>query len=290
MRRKIWEILDGSGLSGRLGRIFNVLILLLIFLNVIAVALETVESLLAEWKTAFFVFELGSVAVFSVEYLLRLWSCTVDRNYPGAIKGRLKWIFSPMAIVDLVAVLPFFLPMLIVIDMRFLRALRLLRFFRLLKVGRYARSLRVMRQVVMRRREELLITVFALTLCLMVSSSTIYYLEREAQPDKFSSIPQALWWSVATLSTVGYGDVYPVTAGGQFFAALVAIAGIGLFGLPAGILASGFMEVVEERKERKKRAREGPKPEPKANPADHGAGMSCPHCGKGIRLEASSAS
>jgi len=166
-----------------------------------------------------------------------------------------------MALVDLLAILPFYLPMLLPIDLRFLRALRLMRLFRLLKMGRYVKSLRLMRHVLARRKEELLITLFSVLLLLVLSSSLMYFIEREAQPDKFASIPAAMWWGIATLTTIGYGDMYPVTALGKILGGFIALLGIGLFALPAGILASGFAAEIQQR--------------------DH-PGKRCPHCGERI--------
>ncbi|MCA8924230.1 MAG: ion transporter [Planctomycetes bacterium] len=269
-RAQIWRILDGQPDSSA-AVVVSLSILALIVLNVAATMLETVDSIQAEFATAFEVFEVCSVCVFTAEYLLRLWSCTSTEEFQRPIVGRLRWMLTPMALVDLVSVLPFFLRAL-TLDMRFLRALRLLRFFRLLKIGRYARSMRILRRVVTSKKEELLITGFLLGVTLILAASVVYYVERDAQPDKFSSIPESMWWAVATLSTVGYGDTYPITTLGRICAGMIAIAGIGLFGLPAGIVASGFLEEVEAEKQRKARA------EPLKD------GHACPHCGEPIRV------
>jgi len=271
-RAQIWRILDGEPDSSA-AVVVSLAILGLIVLNVGATMLETVEWIHARHAMAFEVFEILSVCVFTAEYLLRLWSCSSTLEFRRPVVGRLRWALTPMALVDLLAVLPFFLRALAV-DMRFLRALRLLRFFRLLKIGRYARSLRILRRVVTSKKEELLITGFLLVVTLILAGSVVYYVERDAQPDKFSSIPEAMWWAVATLSTVGYGDTYPVTTLGRLFAGIIAIAGIGLFGLPAGIVASGFLEEVESEKQRKRLAT--------ARPGS--TGHACPHCGGPIEI------
>ncbi|MEZ6187408.1 MAG: ion transporter [Planctomycetota bacterium] len=268
-KAQIWRILDGEPDSSA-AVVVSLSILALIVLNVAATMLETVEWIHAQHAMAFEVFEVLSVCVFTAEYLLRLWSCTSTPDYRDPVVGRLRWMLTPMAIVDAVAVLPFFMRIFSV-DMRFLRALRLLRFFRLLKIGRYARSMRILRRVVTSKKEELMITGFLLCVTLILAGSVVYYVEHDAQPDKFASIPESMWWAVATLSTVGYGDTYPITTLGKVFAGIIAIAGIGLFGLPAGIVASGFLEEVE----REKRGERPPAPE---------GGHACPHCGEPIQI------
>lgn len=303
-----WQILNGAKIRTPASRIFNWCILTLIVVNVVAVTLETVEPIRARYEAQFYAFELISVIVFTCEYLVRLWCVpagarvTLARLTEALAGGdpeeiaareadhaeelelsgkRLRWARTPMALVDLIAVLPSFIPALFGVDMRFLRALRLFRFFRLLKVARYSRSLRRFRLVLREKKEELLLSFFVLMLCLLLSSSLMYYVERDAQREAFASIPHAMWWAVATLSTVGYGDIYPVTALGRILSAVIAILGIGLFGLPAGILASGFMDEVDKGKGKSK----GPLGTPPAPaPLPPPTGLGCPHCGKSIQL------
>lgn len=201
------------------------------------------------------------MATFTIEYLLRLWSCTVDSRFRNPVLGRIRFALRPLLIIDLVAILPFYLPIIIPFDLRFLRALRLIRILRMLKMGRYSESLRLFASVLKSKKEELVIAVFVTFILLIVSSSLMYFVENEAQPENFSSIPDAMWWGVATMTTVGYGDVYPVTPVGRFLGAIIAILGIGMFALPAGILASGFVEEIQKRR------------------TGH---IRCPYCGKNI--------
>ena len=259
MRKRTFEIIEGG--DDPTARAFQLFIMTLISINVVAVVLETVEGFSVRYETLFHTFELFSVIVFTGEYLLRIWSCVEREGFAGPLKGRLRFSFTPLAIVDLLAILPFYLPMIFPIDLRLLRGLRLFRLFRLLKMGRYSQSLKTVGAVLKAQKEELMITVFAVLILLVFASSLLYFVEHQAQPDEFSSIPHSMWWAVAALTTVGYGDMLPITPLGKFLGAIIAFLGIGIFALPAGILASGFNEVIQKRKA-----------EPKT----------CPHCGKDV--------
>lgn len=261
VKNRIFGILEIASAGDLPSRIFDVFIMTLISLNVVAVILETVKSLSSRFMFFFRAFEVFSVAVFTIEYLLRLWTCTIDRRFNHPIIGRIRFAVTPLALVDLMAILPFYLPMIIPFDLRFIRALRLFRLFRLFKMGRYSESLKTLGNVLRAKKEELLITIFAVLILLVIASSLMYFVEREAQPQAFSTIPAAMWWGVATLTTVGYGDVYPITGIGKFLGAIIAILGIGIFALPTGILASGLVEVIQKRQVKRR---------------------ICPHCGKDI--------
>jgi len=226
LRTRAWSILEVACPEDKVSRYFDIFIIILIALNVLAVVLETVDSIATPLGPFFSAFEFFSVIVFSIEYLARLWSCVASKKYQGALSGRLRWARSPMAIVDLLAVLPFFLPF-FGADLRFLRALRLFRLFRILKLGRYSQSILLIQKVVSRNKEPLVITSFTMLLLLILSASTMYFIEHPHQPAVFPSIPATMWWAIATLTTVGYGDVYPVTGAGRLLGSLVAIFGIG---------------------------------------------------------------
>lgn len=270
MKRRVHEILEVAAPGDRTGRILNLSLMLLIILNVTAVILETVRELHTHYDVFFSVFDLFSVAVFSIEYLLRVWSCTADERYAASpVRGRIRYMKTPMAIIDLVAILPFYLP-LVLVDLRFVRAIRLFRLFRLFKMARYSESMRTLGRVLTLKKEELLVTLFTLLILLIFSSSMVYYVERESQPEVFTSIPAAMWWGVVTLTTVGYGDVYPITPIGKFIGALVILVGIGMFAFPAGILASGFVEEVHSRREGEKGV------------CEVEVIAICPHCGRRI--------
>lgn len=233
------------GAGGRAGFYVDYAIMLLIIANVIAVMLETVDPLFAAFGREFYLFEVASVAIFTVEYLGRLWAATEHSEYSHPLWGRLRYAVSPYMIIDLLAVLPFYMAALI--DLRFLRALRLFRFLRLLKLTRYSESLKLFVRAIRMKRDELIITSVVGTIVLLVSTSMMYFAERAAQPEVFTSIPMTLYWGVITLTTVGYGDVTPVTPLGQALGMVVAITGIGIFALPASIMASGFIEAARDR-------------------------------------------
>lgn len=231
----------------------------LIGLNVLAMVLESIARVKAVAPRAFLVVEYASVGIFTVEYLLRLWSRVEGPGYNGAVRGRLRFAITPMALIDLLAIAPFYLPF-TRMDLRFVRLVRMMRIFRIAKLGRYSRSLQIMQQVMLAKKEQLISTTFILMLLLIIAASLLYFTENGAQPEVFSSIPAALWWAVVTLTTVGYGEIFPVTVLGKVIGSVVAILGIAVFALPTGILGAGFVEELS----RDKRA------------------TRCPHCGKEI--------
>ena len=256
-KRRVHGILDLARVGDWASRAFDVFIITLILLNVAAFILQSVRAIDSRCPGLFYGFEVFSVVVFTVEYVLRVWSCTVSPKYVHPLKGRLRFMVTPMAIIDLLAFLPFYLPFL-GLDLRFIRVIRLFRLFRVAKLGRYSQAVKTFGRVLRAKKGELVIALVVLTIVLLFASSLMYYAERDAQPDEFSSIPASMWWAVCTLTTVGYGDAYPLTPLGKLAASIVAILGIGIFAMPAGILASGFVEEFESRKKK----------------------TVCPHCGK----------
>ena len=229
----------------RFGLIFDRFMIALILLNILAIMLETVASINASYENIFYYFEVFSVTVFTIEYMLRVWSCTEDKDndYSNPITGRIKYIMSPMAIIDLLAFLPFYLTMFFAIDLRILRILRMLR---LLKLTRYSEALSVVWAVLTKQRRALTAAFFIMLVALLFTSSIIYLFEHEVQPEKFSSIPESMWWALATLTTVGYGDVTPITNGGKLFAGMTMILAIGLAALPIGVIATGFANEIQK--------------------------------------------
>jgi len=284
--------------NNKLGRSIDTAIIVLIAISIVAVILESDRDLEKDYRTAFVAFEWFSSILFSIEYVLRVWTCTCDERYAHPIKGRLRYVVSPMALVDLVAILPFYLTFIKGLDLRVVRAIRLLRLFRLFKIGRYAEAFRQLSTVFSSKKEDLAITFFVMMLMLVMASSVMFFAENEAQPDKFHSIPSAMWWGVATLTTVGYGDVFPITPIGKFFGAIIALLGVGIVAMPAGIIAGGFNEALQERKDqRRQQARQQAQQEQeKAQKEAEESGVMpvapagacvCPHCHKPIVLAAS---
>lgn len=240
----IWNLLEQHEEENVLGTLLQRFLMVLILLNIAAFILETEPALMATYAGAFHAFDALSVGIFTVEYLLRVYAAPAASAYSGRW-GRVRYLFSPMGLVDLLAILPFYLSFM-VYDTRILRLLRVLRIIRIMKSVRYFRALSRIMEVTRHKSEEL-ISSLVIIFCLMIFTSTIiYYAEHEAQPEAFSSIIASMWWSVATLTTVGYGDIYPITTVGKLFGAVSAIFGVGLFAIPAGIIASGFSETHDQ--------------------------------------------
>lgn len=249
LRDQVYDVLDVSGPSDHVGRMFGRALAALILMNVAAVVFESVPTIGLQYRAFFRAFEGFSVAIFSIEYLLRLWSCTADPKYSDPILGRLRFAFSAYGLIDLLAVLPFYLPALATVDLRVVRMFRLFRLIRVFKLARYSDSVSLLGRVIYQAREELAIVLFTVFMLLVVLSTLMYSVENVAQPEKFASIPEAMWWGIVTLTTVGYGDIFPVTSAGKVLSGLLALLGIGLFALPTGIISSGFMEELARRRQ-----------------------------------------
>ena len=249
LRKRTAELLERDLYNDRPSRIINLILILLISLNVIAIFLETVDSIYAQYQQAFNYFEIFSVLIFTVEYLARVWSSIdlEDADETSPIMGRIRYMFSPIALVDLFAILPFYLSLYWAIDLRFLRVLRLLRLF---KLTRYSPALGALLDVVQKEADALLAALVVLLMMLVISAGGIYLLENELQPETFGSMPDSMWWAIVTLTTVGYGDVIPITTMGKMFGGFIGLIGIGMIALPAAILASGFAENIRERKQK----------------------------------------
>ena len=209
---------------------------------------ESHESVRKSFGDFFYFFELVSIVIFSLEYLYRI-SYSFAHN---GLKGVLNYIFSFFGLIDLISILPFYLNQFINLDGRFLRILRLFRLTRIFKFGRDSNSLKLFTKALVSVREQLLFTLFLSALTILFSASAIYYLENEAQPDKFSSITESVWWATISLATVGYGDVYPITVGGKIFATIISLVGIGVVAIPTGVISASFVEeIYKERLKRK---------------------------------------
>lgn len=249
LRKHLYKLLNLE--LGTYSQIVDYSLLFLILLNCISIILQSVPSINAAYAAQFQQFEFFSVLIFSVEYVARLWIAVENPAYSAPIAGRFRFICSWGALIDLLAILPFYLSF-IAIDLRFIRVFRLLRILRLLKIARYLNALDMISLVVKRRKEHLLITVLLVMFMLVISSTIIYFIESPVQPARFSSIPETMWWGVATLTTIGYGDMYPITPIGKVIGSIISILGIGLFALPTGILTSGFAEELSAREKKER--------------------------------------
>lgn len=250
LKQKIYYIFEGEHEDYQnVTKRFDTFMMLLIFLNVVTFTIETVDFIHQRFGNAFKIFENISIVIFTLEYLIRLWCITEDKRYRHPIWGRLRFMFTAVALIDLVAFLPAYLPFIFPVlhnDFRIVRAFRLFRLFRLLKLWRYSASIRLLVKIIMTKKEDLQVIFFTIFLLLIVAASLMFMIEKEQQPEKFSSIPQTMWWAVSTLTTVGYGDVYPETSLGKALGSFIALLGIGLFALPAGIISAGFMQEIDK--------------------------------------------
>jgi voltage-gated potassium channel len=199
---------------------------------------------------------------------MRLYVSDLTHPTGSRIKSAFHFIFSVSGLVDLLAILPFYIPMLIRVDLRFLRILRLTRFLRVLKVNRYNNSLLLIGAVMKEKKHELAVTGFVTLLILFIASFLMFHVEGAVQPEKFSSILQSFWWAIATLTTVGYGDVYPVTGLGKIISGFMAVLGIGLVALPTGIIGAGFMSKIEKESIDSEKVND----------------VKCPHCGEKVKV------
>lgn len=270
LRKRVHQALDFEKDDLALDRFVGFAILSLIALNVVAVIVESIPGIYRTYRVYFDAFELFSLAVFTLEYLLRIWSCVEERAPGSPMRERLRYLVSPLGLIDLMAILPFYLSggldpfQGLQNSMRSARVFRLFALFRVLKISRYSRAFTTLGRVIQLRREELVISAALGSMLLLCSSALMYLLERQANPDDFSSIPKSMWWGITTLTTVGYGDSTPTTPTGKLVAGFIQILGLVMFAIPAGVLAGGFSDELQRQR--------------------HEAGdASCPHCGGSLR-------
>ncbi len=246
-KENLYRILESGHADDIPSRAFDWAMVVLILGNVAAITLETVDSVRAEWSGLLWWVEVVTVGLFTVEYFARLWVSDHHLHLRrfGAIRARLRYAFSPFAVIDILAIAPFYLGMILATtDLRVLLVLRLLR---LLKLARYSPALASLGRVLSEERRALGAAVFVMLVLLTVAATAMYHAERHAQPEVFGSIPDAMWWAMATLTTVGYGDVVPVTTIGRLIGGVVMVIGIGMFAIPIGIIASGFSSEIHRR-------------------------------------------
>lgn len=241
LKKKVFAVIESSADGGAAGRLFDLSLLTLIVVNLILVIADTFD-IPQGLLSAFNAVEAFSVIVFTIEYILRVW--TADLLYPGMpkAKARLKYVFTFMALIDLLAVLPFYIPFLIPVDLSILKTLRIVRLLRLFKVSRHTNTFAAIGEVFRKRIVQLLSSMLMIFLLMVITSVLMYNVEHAAQPEKFDNAFSSFWWAIATLTTIGYGDIYPITIAGQVLNGIFAFLGIGFVAIPTGIISAGFVE------------------------------------------------
>ena len=229
MKEKLRVIVEES--DTKLGKLFDLVVQFLVVISLLSFSLETLPNLSKNQIFILKLIEIVIITIFSLEYLLRIF----------VANKKFKYIFSFYGLIDLLTILPFYLSL--TIDLRSLRALRLLRLFRILKLVRFNKAINRFQEALKIAREEIIIFIFATCIVLYLSSVGIFFFENAIQPDKFSSVFHSLWWAIVTLTTVGYGDIYPLTLGGRIFTFFILILGLGVVGIPAGLIASALTAV-----------------------------------------------
>lgn len=249
LRKKVYTLLYPVPGVSRLHHYVDNFFVWTVLLSVVLIILESVKSIEHQFHAEFMLLDAITVAIFSIEYVLRLSAIPEDPDYASGISGRLRYMKSGSALIDLIAVAPFYLESLLghLFDLRFMRVFRLIR---LLKLTRYTGSLRTLRTVIARESSILSAAGFLMLLLVLLAASLGYLFEHDAQPDKFENIPQSIYWAVITLASVGYGDLSPITPIGRFMTIILAIVGVGIFALPAGVLASAFSDQLHLERER----------------------------------------
>jgi len=252
IRKRIFEIIEKAEDGDTESAVFDWFLIVLILLNILAVIFSSFSNVNSRYNNFFTIFEFASVLFFTIEYLLRIW--TAPYKFPPSTKSKfppffsyLHFVFSFMGIVDLCAILPFYLPF-VIIDLRILRIIRLFKLLRVIKLIRYNKSFDLIGRVFKNEKDKLFMTIFTVVILLLLASSIMYSVENAVQPNAFPNIPATLWWAVVTLTTVGYGDVYPITVMGKLLSGIISILGIILIAFPSGIISSGFIIEYEKKK------------------------------------------
>ena len=246
LRHRVYLVLEQGLIGDRLSIAVDRALMLLIVTNLVAVALESVPELHSQYATAFVTIELFSLVVFSIEYALRLWAAVEHgpHRHLNALRARLKYALSPSGIIDLIAVLPFWFALVLPDDLRLLVVFRIVRFF---KIARYSPAMRSLLDVLYRERRALFGCLVITLGTALVAAALMHLAESKVQPDKLGTIPDALWWAIVTIGTIGYGDVVPITALGKLIATGTIFAGLIMMALPIGIIATAFAEQIHRR-------------------------------------------
>ncbi|EHE99988.1 ion transporter [Enterocloster citroniae] len=259
MKKRIFEIIQSANTGDIASKIFDLFIMLLVIINSITIMIDTF-SLPQNFKTTIRIIDTSTSIIFSIEYALRIWTAPFLFPNKSNTKARIRYIFSFMAIIDLLAILPFYLPMLIPFNLKSLRLLRLTRLLRIFKMNRYTNALYKVGAVFKAKASQLISSMLVVVMLIILSSILMFNIENTAQPEAFTNIFDSMWWAVATFTTVGYGDIYPITVAGKLLSTIIAFLGIGLVAVPTGIISAGFVEQIDKHDDDKKHY--------------------CPYCGK----------
>ena len=247
-RQRVYALLNPTEYSGKLQEMLDSFVVWWVFISVVAVVLESVESIHYVLNVQFIIVDAVAVFIFSMEYIFRLYSIAEDPNFKGGVRGRIAYAKTPIVIIDFLAIVPFFLESMLgqLVDLRFLRIFRLMR---LLKLTRYTSSTDTLVKALKREWPVIGASTFIMLLLVVLTASLGYLFEHAAQPDKFENIPQSIYWAVVTLASVGYGDISPVTPVGRLMTIIMALVGIGIFAVPAAILSSAFNDQLHKDRE-----------------------------------------
>ncbi len=268
-KKQVFYVLQPSKKGNDLSKFIDIFLIFIILLNTCIVYSYTFplsESLLDTLSKI----EVFSVIIFTLEYLLRLWTADVFYNYMPAWRARRAYAFSLLAAIDLLAVLPFYLPMVFPVDLTVLKLFTIFRFFQIFKLTRYTSSMRNIGLVLRRKASQLITSILVIGMIITIVSLIMYHIEHDAQPDKFESAFSGMWWAISTLTTVGYGDIYPITTFGRFMAGIISFLGIGFVAVPTAIISSGFIEQMNTKRNTRRKIKEY---------------HYCPHCGKPLSDE-----
>ena len=266
IKRRIFEIIQSASVGDLPSKVFDLFIIFLVLINSITIMMDTF-SLPQNIKGIIRIIDFSTSIIFSIEYALRIWTAPFLYPNKSSIMARIRYLFSFMAIIDLLAILPFYLPMLISINLKSLRLLRITRLLRIFKMNRYTNALYKVAAVFKAKSSQLISSMIVVIMLIILSSILMYNIESTAQPEAFTNIFDSMWWAVATFTTVGYGDIYPITIPGKLLSTIIAFLGIGLVAVPTGIISAGFVEQIEKS---------APKEE------QHSEKHYCPYCGKSI--------
>lgn len=263
IQKRIFEIIQSANDGDLASRLFDLFIMFLIIINSVTIMVDTFQ-LPNNLKTIVQTIDISTSIIFSIEYLLRIWTAPLLYPHMNSFYARIRYILSLMAIIDLLAILPFYLPMIMPFNLKSLRLLRITRLLRIFKMNRYTNALNKVGAVFRAKSSQLVSSMLVVFMLIVLSSILMFNIENAAQPEAFTNIFDSMWWAIATFTTVGYGDIFPITILGKLLSAVIAFLGIGLVAVPTGIISAGFVEQIEKHDDLQE------------NSEKH----FCPYCGK----------